>query len=285
MDSFASFVQVKPTLSDGRPIQWKLVPSGKQIKVKIWLDGAKGKLQAVPKKTLDQQGFSLDVVERWLDEKFVVAAAEDEGVVAAAEDEGVVDLLPTAPSPFRSKARRRREREQFGHSPGHQEAMEVRSHKTNVYNGRRRNIGELDGGRVDLSGRWNDFEEELEDEDGEWEDEDDELEDEAPVDAENATKCTYPKGLLLLTTERRSTRVRAPRRRVRRERTATNGRGPTLARLAPCLLQHRHDSPLQLPHDACHLENPTTGELVPARRDRRGRHARRPRLPALPIIE
>ena len=35
--------------------------------------------------------------------------------------------------------------------------------------------------RVDLSGRWNDLEEELEGEDEEWEDE-------APVDAENAIK-------------------------------------------------------------------------------------------------
>ena len=180
MDSFASFVQVKPTLSDGRPIQWKLVPSGKQIKVKIWLDGAKGKLQAVPKKTLDQQGFSLDVVERWLDEKFVVAAAEDEGVV---------DLLPTAPSPFRSKARRRREREQFGHSPGHQEAMEARLHNNmGSMRWERQHTGDLDIERVDLSRRWADSEEEeLEDEWEEWEDE--ESEDEAPVDAENATKC------------------------------------------------------------------------------------------------
>jgi hypothetical protein len=44
MDGFASFVQVKLTPSDGRSIQWKLVPSGKQSKVKASLDGAKGKL-------------------------------------------------------------------------------------------------------------------------------------------------------------------------------------------------------------------------------------------------
>ncbi len=56
----------------------------------------------VPKATWNQSGFSLDVFERWLDEKFAVAAAEAEGVVA---------YLPTAPSPFRNKLRRRRERE------------------------------------------------------------------------------------------------------------------------------------------------------------------------------
>ena len=70
MDGFASFEQVKPTLSDGRPIQWKLQPFPKQFKVKVWLDGAKGKLYSVPKLRWEKLGFSLDVVERWLDEKF-----------------------------------------------------------------------------------------------------------------------------------------------------------------------------------------------------------------------
>jgi hypothetical protein len=120
----------------------------------------------------------------WLDEKFVVAAAEPEGVVA---------LLPTAPSPFRNNVRRRREREQFEHSPGHQEAMEVRLHNNKASWYPRRRTVDWEGERVDLSGLWNDLDEELEDEDEECESEheeceDDEWEDEAP-DAENAIKC------------------------------------------------------------------------------------------------
>jgi hypothetical protein len=184
MEGFASFVQVKPTLSDGRSIQWQLMPSGKQLKFKASIDGAKRELYSVPKATLKQQDFSLHVFERWLDEKFVVAAAGAEGVVAQ---------LPTVPSPFRSNVRRRSERGQFEHSPGHQGAMEVRCHKIKVNNARyrRRHTGDLDDERVNLSERWNDLEEELEDEDEdvEWEDEHDEREDEAPVDKENAIKC------------------------------------------------------------------------------------------------
>jgi hypothetical protein len=107
----------------------------------------------VPKATWEQSGFSLDVFERWLDEKFVVAAAEAEGVVA---------LLPTVFSPFRNNLRRRRERELFEHSPGHKEAMEVRLLNKRACNGwyRRRHTGDLEVERVDLSGRWNDLEEE-----------------------------------------------------------------------------------------------------------------------------
>jgi len=44
MDGFNSFVRVRPTVSDGRSIRWKLVPSEEQLKVKASLDGANGKL-------------------------------------------------------------------------------------------------------------------------------------------------------------------------------------------------------------------------------------------------
>lgn len=128
----------------------------------------------MPKATWEQSGFSLDVFERRLDEKIVVAVAEAESIV---------DLLPTVSSPFRNNLRGRREQELFEHSPGHQEAMEVQLLNKRACNGwyRRRHAGDLGDERVDLSGRWNDLEEELEGEDEEWEDE-------APVDTENAMK-------------------------------------------------------------------------------------------------
>jgi hypothetical protein len=151
MEGFASFVPVKSTLSDGRSIQWKVVPSGKQLKVKASLDGAPGKLYCVPKATREQSGFSL---ERWLDEKFVVAAA--------AEDKGDVDLLPTALSPFRSNVRRRREPELFL----------FKNRACNSGYNQRRHTGDLVGEQADLSGRCNDLEEELEAEHDGWEDED-----------------------------------------------------------------------------------------------------------------
>jgi hypothetical protein len=90
----------------------------------------------VPKATWEQS-VSPSTSLSWLDEKFVVAAAEAEGVVA---------LLPTVPSPFRNNLlRRRRERELFEHSPGHQEAMEVRLLNKRACNGwyRRRHAGDL----------------------------------------------------------------------------------------------------------------------------------------------
>ena len=81
--------------------------SEKHFKVKASLDGAKGKLYSVPKATWEQSCISLDVFERWLDEKFVVAA------------EGVVALLPFFSSLFLQSAGGQRNRELLEHSHGH----------------------------------------------------------------------------------------------------------------------------------------------------------------------
>ena len=80
----------------------------------------------MPKATWEQSGFSLDVFERRLDEKIVVAVAEAESIV---------DLFPTVSSPFRNNLRGRREQELFEHSPGHQEAMEVQLLNKRACNG------------------------------------------------------------------------------------------------------------------------------------------------------